>query len=391
MEKYTTISNTAFKYETEQSNHQQPSLALIRYEKLWPIQLVLRPVLLSKILSSTGNKSPLTEGKKSKQMYTELNILSNYWNVPLCFSENFAERILQNDTEYAQSFLTVISDKNSSKLLEASRAIWLRFWKENKLTNKKDDLIEVAKSIAVDEEFVEIASETLAKKKLQDTTVEAVNSGAFGVPWIIVTDKDTKLRRHFFGSDRLPLIAQLYNLNFTGPSPVYGGKVEEDLYLLTANALLVHKMSTDTGIWHCLVRWSAIILGGFLTKTWEKKFCLGSYITEAKRQSKIGHSAKGFAELSFFMVELGSSQKDGLSTAEKLAGLMLHTNLSVVGVAVIRTNGVLASIRFTKALALHRNYTWHARSLLTTRPFQVQRYDIIGLLYTSIIRLESVT
>lgn len=70
---------------------------------------------------------------------------------------------------------------------------------------------------------------------------------------------------------------------------------------------------------------------------------------------------------------------------------MLHTNLSVVGVAVIRTNGVLASIRFTKALALHRNYTWHARSLLTTRPFQVQRYDIIGLLYTSIIRLESVT
>lgn len=57
--------------------------------------------------------------------------------------QNFAERILQNDTEYAQSFLTVISDKNSSKLLEASRAIWLRFWKENKLTNKKDDLIEV--------------------------------------------------------------------------------------------------------------------------------------------------------------------------------------------------------------------------------------------------------
>ena len=51
------------------------------------------------------------------------------------------------------------------------------------------------------------------KKRLIDTTQEALDRGAFGAPTIFVNDD------MYFGCDRFPLIARQLGMPWTGPFP----------------------------------------------------------------------------------------------------------------------------------------------------------------------------
>ena len=66
------------------------------------------------------------------------------------------------------------------------------------------------------EKFIELANSTKIKGLLKQRTEEAVESGAFGAPWIVLR-KEGQPNRCFWGSDRLPLVLNEVGVEFTGP------------------------------------------------------------------------------------------------------------------------------------------------------------------------------
>ena len=53
---------------------------------------------------------------------------------------------------------------------------------------------------------------------LKQSTQEAVEDGAFGLPFLAFEKRDSKIEG-FFGSDRFELIADRFGLNWHGPVP----------------------------------------------------------------------------------------------------------------------------------------------------------------------------
>ncbi|KIH67749.1 hypothetical protein ANCDUO_01915 [Ancylostoma duodenale] len=72
----------------------------------------------------------------------------------------------------------------------------------------------LASGISNTAHYIDKVADAAVEDELRKNTSDAINSGAFGAPWIIV-HKDGE-EHAFFGSDRLHLIGHLIGQRFQG-------------------------------------------------------------------------------------------------------------------------------------------------------------------------------
>jgi glutathione S-transferase kappa 1 len=99
--------------------------------------------------------------------------------------------------------------------------LWKAMWEEHWDLSKPDKMAECLSrhlSNADVKKIMEGANTPESKKKLNDTTQKALDSGAFGCPWFQVTNKEG-VAEPFFGSDRsVPVPYWLKSRRANGPT-----------------------------------------------------------------------------------------------------------------------------------------------------------------------------
>ena len=81
---------------------------------------------------------------------------------------------------------------------------WVRMWEQHWDISKPEKLAELLASLFSEQDvrnILEAANTTEVKQKLNAVTKLALDSGAFGCPWYLVTNSSGK-KEPFFGSDR---------------------------------------------------------------------------------------------------------------------------------------------------------------------------------------------
>uniref|UniRef100_A0A914WZY3 Glutathione S-transferase kappa n=1 Tax=Plectus sambesii TaxID=2011161 RepID=A0A914WZY3_9BILA len=191
--------------------------SLTRYRTVWPIELKLRPYYLGGVMRATGNKPPMLVPAKGMQMAKDLDYQKKYWGIPLNAPSDPFNSMITKGTLLPQRFLTAVNEDAPDFLEAAARELWMRIWSRDEPIDTIDNLKEVAKKIGLPDadKIIGRCNDEKVKQKLTDTTQEAVASGAFGAPWIVL-DVDGK-QHCFWGSDRLHIIADLIGEQFPGP------------------------------------------------------------------------------------------------------------------------------------------------------------------------------
>jgi glutathione S-transferase kappa 1 len=219
---------------------------LSRYaeQKLWPIELTLKPILLGGVMAATGNMPPGARkwsGSTAKVSAQDLPRNRGLFNLPdmLQGPSNFFgpdgpsdKRGLARDMRY-QRMLTAVRLHQPAALLGATRRTFELIWAS---VRDRDGRGNVQISSAV---LLRIATEALAeqgidaseaekivsaidaddtKALLKDTTAEAVSLGAYGAPFICV-EREGEEAQVFFGSDRFEQLAFTMGWPWHGPDP----------------------------------------------------------------------------------------------------------------------------------------------------------------------------
>ncbi|KAK6738200.1 hypothetical protein RB195_020359 [Necator americanus] len=188
--------------------------SLLRYEYVWPIKVNLKPFSLRRIIQSSGNKPPSLVPAKSLYMLKDLERNNAFWDMKLNAPKNFMQWIKAKTSEDAMKLLLVIQKEKPKKLEGVSREFWKRIWTNGEPIFEREDFekVLVASSITDTARYIDKISDLTIETELQKNTLDAIDSGAFGAPWIIV-HKDGE-KHAFFGSDRLHLIGHLIKERF---------------------------------------------------------------------------------------------------------------------------------------------------------------------------------
>ncbi|XP_072536010.1 glutathione S-transferase kappa 1 [Salminus brasiliensis] len=195
---------------------------LCRYRTVWNIDLKLRPAFLGGVMHESGNRPPAMVPNKAQHMQLDLNRLSRYFNVPLRYPADPFVVMFEKGTLNAMRFLTAVAEKSGDIHLEkVSRELWKRIWSNDQDITEPASFSEAGLKAGLSasevEELLKMAKSQLIKDKLKQTTNDAMNHLAFGLP-LTVCHIDGK-EEAFFGSDRFELIAHLIGEKWLGPQP----------------------------------------------------------------------------------------------------------------------------------------------------------------------------
>ncbi|NXI36345.1 GSTK1 transferase, partial [Galbula dea] len=194
---------------------------LCRYQHIWNIDLRLRPAFLGGIMHATGNKPPAMLPKRAEYLLKDIERMAKYYQVPVQISGGDFQRIFGTSTLGAMRFLTAAGMTQPQYLEPLSREFWIRFWSQHQNVSQMDDLLHVAKQAGLSSELAqklfEMISSPSVKNKLKETTEEAINYGAFGMPAVVAHLKGEP--QLFFGSDRLELLGSILGEKWLGPAP----------------------------------------------------------------------------------------------------------------------------------------------------------------------------
>lgn len=101
--------------------------------------------------------------------------------------------------------MTYIKDNYAQDKYEtAFEQLWVRLWKQHQDISKPEKMAELLAPIFQEQDvrkILEAANTPEVKGKLNAVTKYALDSGAFGCPWFLVTNGDGQ-KEPFFGSDR---------------------------------------------------------------------------------------------------------------------------------------------------------------------------------------------
>jgi len=191
--------------------------SLTRYRHRWSIDLHLRPFFLGGVMKASANSPPMMVPAKARYMPEDVIRQRNYWGIPLNQPSNFPEKAMVKGTILAQRFLTAIELKQPNYLESAARELWMRMWSRDESVHMVEDLQQVAKKISLPDadRLIKMCDSDEVKNRLKASTEEAIEKGAFGAPWIVVTTADG-VEHSFWGSDRLYLIGDLIGEQFQG-------------------------------------------------------------------------------------------------------------------------------------------------------------------------------
>ncbi|XP_071945149.1 glutathione S-transferase kappa 1-like isoform X1 [Antedon mediterranea] len=188
-----------------------------RYRQRWNIDLQYKPFFLGGIMQGADNKPPGLNPMKAVYMFDDLAMQRDYTGV--LFSKSVPTSFFEQSSLTAQRFLTVVNDQHPDDLEEVSRQLWIRMWSKNKDITDPTSVLEAAQAAGMSEE---VANKCMSEVKDQSTNEElkritgiALESGAFGAPWILAhNDGEVKT---FWGTDKIPLLAHVIGEKWEGP------------------------------------------------------------------------------------------------------------------------------------------------------------------------------
>ncbi|KAF1814994.1 thioredoxin-like protein [Eremomyces bilateralis CBS 781.70] len=158
------------------------------------------PVFLGGINVGSGNKPPWTLPAKKNYGPYDSDRAQKYFGVKLITPEFFPILSL-----LPQRCMVYVKDKYSQdKFEDAFNELWVSMWQQSKDLSKPDVMAESLSRHFSEEDVRKImaaANTPEYKQKLNDNTKEALDCGAFGCPWSMVTN-DKGVTEPFFGSDR---------------------------------------------------------------------------------------------------------------------------------------------------------------------------------------------
>jgi 2-hydroxychromene-2-carboxylate isomerase len=106
------------------------------------------------------------------------------------------------------------------KLVLLSRAFWNRAWGQGRDIGKDEEVLQCLQTVLSNDEIKDLIQKSegsAIKEELKRVTKEAVASGSFGAPWIIV--KNESKTESFWGSDRFEAISFFLDKPWLGPNP----------------------------------------------------------------------------------------------------------------------------------------------------------------------------
>ncbi|KAI6654896.1 Glutathione S-transferase kappa 1 [Oopsacas minuta] len=188
---------------------------LCRHQHEWKIHLDLNPVFLSGLMKSTGNTPPGMVPAKAKYMNIELKRLSDFHRVPLSLPNNLFEFMFTNNNISALRLLTLVKISHPDKLEVLSREFFKRILATDEAKMDLHILQTAMETVGiVGKEASRLLEEmgTQGKEGLKKCTAEALEYGAFGVPYMVafVGDKPNP----YFGTNQIYLLADLLREKF---------------------------------------------------------------------------------------------------------------------------------------------------------------------------------
>uniref|UniRef100_A0A1I8A080 Glutathione S-transferase kappa n=2 Tax=Steinernema glaseri TaxID=37863 RepID=A0A1I8A080_9BILA len=192
---------------------------MLRFEKVMPVTVNLKPFLIGAIFKETGNKPPGLNKRKWEHMMRDVAYNNAYWGLNLVEPRDFFGEVIPRTSIKAQRLLTVIEQElPREQLIRSARELFRRVWTIDQPIDKLENLREVAKNVNLTdpERMISMIELPEIKQMLKDRTTEALNNGCFGAPWIVFK-RTGEPDRVFFGSDRLHFISELLGQPFPGP------------------------------------------------------------------------------------------------------------------------------------------------------------------------------
>eukprot|EP01130_Rhizamoeba_saxonica_P004824 TRINITY_DN1959_c0_g1_i4.p1 TRINITY_DN1959_c0_g1~~TRINITY_DN1959_c0_g1_i4.p1 ORF type:complete len:207 (+),score=27.06 TRINITY_DN1959_c0_g1_i4:52-672(+) len=151
--------------------------------------LALEPFFLGGIMQTTGNKPPISLPAKGKYQQYDLLRSSKFYNVPLGQPSNFPVNTIK-----AQRVLTYVKQNHPEVLGELTFKYSKYYWGglDLDITNPLI-LVQGLEEVGLNEEQVSQTMDAIStdqiKGELLRVTSEAIEDGAFGAPWSIITSE----------------------------------------------------------------------------------------------------------------------------------------------------------------------------------------------------------
>uniref|UniRef100_A0AC34F048 Glutathione S-transferase kappa n=1 Tax=Panagrolaimus sp. ES5 TaxID=591445 RepID=A0AC34F048_9BILA len=192
--------------------------SLLRYEKQLPAKINFIPFFLGATIVKSGNHANAAVPSKGEYMKHDLEAANRYWGFSMKWPSNFEERIIKQGSVKPQRFLTAVKLETPEFLVPAAREFASRVWVYDQPIYQEENVKEVCSKLSIpdSEKLIELSKSEEIKKEYQRATEEAMKSGAFGAPWIVLK-RDGKEDLKFWGSDRLHYICNELGVEFKGP------------------------------------------------------------------------------------------------------------------------------------------------------------------------------
>ncbi len=164
------------------------------------VELSWEPALLGGIMKATGNTPPAGVAARADYMMQDLVRWAELYGVPFEFSPHFPL-----NTMAAMRAALGVRLRAKDGFAAFNRQVFRAAWVEKKNVADKDVLSDVATQCGIAPEIVLAANDAPnIKDLLKEQTQRAVSLGAFGMPYVVVEEGES--REGYFGNDRLPLV-----------------------------------------------------------------------------------------------------------------------------------------------------------------------------------------
>ncbi|TKR92256.1 hypothetical protein L596_006947 [Steinernema carpocapsae] len=193
--------------------------SLLRFEKVMPVAVNLKPFLLGVVMKESGNSPPGLLKPKWVQMMRDLAYNNEYYGLELKEPRDFFGEGIPRSSIRAQRFLTAVEQENPREIFVATaRELFRRVWSVDLPIHEPENLREVVTKVGLKDadRLLEMSNSPGVKQIAKDRTYEALSQGCFGAPWIVFK-RAGEPDRFFFGSDRLHMISELLEEPFPGP------------------------------------------------------------------------------------------------------------------------------------------------------------------------------
>lgn len=197
---------------------------LTQYASIWPISVHYKPVFLGGVMSKVNHMPPASNPAKGQYLMKEIAMMGEMYEIPLQMPGDFPGKSL-----LAQRILIYIHDHHPAALIPLSCLFWNHHWIHGGAIDNVSALKQCLKQVHLDADEILAAAVTPEnKRRLADTTDEAIDLGMFGAPFMDVQPVDGE-RFTLFGSDRFDLLAFKLGLEYRGP--------QKDHFLITRAVL----------------------------------------------------------------------------------------------------------------------------------------------------------